>query len=251
MGLSGSKAILGKIARRAAERISPPRSPIEDLSEEDQGIARRVQPYTMTSPQRVAALIAAVRYIEHRQLPGSIVECGVWKGGSCMAAALTLLAKNSSKRDLYLYDTFEGMSEPTEHDKVISTGASAKHLLDTNTKDKSIWAAAGIEEVRRNVTSTGYPADKFHFVQGKVEDTIPQTLPDRIAILRLDTDWYESTAHELHHLFPLLEPGGVLIIDDYGHWDGARKAVDEYFASSDRAILLNRIDYTGRIAIKT
>ena len=77
---------------------------------------------------------------------------------------------------------------------------------------------------------------------------IPKYLPGEIALLRLDTDWYKSTQHELIHLYPLLVGSGVLIIDDYGHWQGAKKAVDEYF--SDKKILLNRIDYTGRISIK-
>ena len=87
-------------------------------------------------------------------------------------------------------------------------------------------------------------------MKGKVEDSIPQTLPGKIALLRLDTDWYESTAHELKHLYPLLVPGGVIIIDDYGHWEGARKAVDEYIEANKLPLLLNRIDYTGRIGIK-
>jgi O-methyltransferase len=85
---------------------------------------------------------------------------------------------------------------------------------------------------------------------GKVEDTFPKDTPDKIAILRLDTDWYESTRHELIHLYPKLSIGGVLIIDDYGHWEGARKAVDEYINDNTLRILLNRIDYTGRIAVK-
>jgi hypothetical protein len=85
---------------------------------------------------------------------------------------------------------------------------------------------------------------------GKVEDTIPADIPEKIALLRLDTDWYESTKHELIHLFPRLQKGGVLIIDDYGFWKGARKAVDEYFAENNIQILLNRIDDTGRMAIK-
>jgi len=75
-------------------------------------------------------------------------------------------------------------------------------------------------------------------------------MPGKIALLRLDTDWYESTAHELKHLYPLLVPGGVIIIDDYGHWEGARKAVDEYITAEKLPLLLNRIDYTGRIGIK-
>jgi hypothetical protein len=100
------------------------------------------------------------------------------------------------------------------------------------------------------VLSTGYPADRLHLVQGKVEDTLPGAAPARIALLRLDTDWYESTRHELVHLYPRLVPNGVLIIDDYGDWVGAKEAVDEYFAAQPFQPFLSRMDHTGRLAIK-
>src|SRR5262249_52452971 len=107
-----------------------------------------------------------------------------------------------------------------------------------------------LEAVRRVMLGTGYDERKLVFVKGKVEDTVPGQAPAQIALLRLDTDWYESTRHELAHLFPRPAPGGVLIIDDYGHWQGARKAADEYFEAQRIAILLNRIDFSARIAVK-
>jgi O-methyltransferase len=168
-----------------------------------------------------------------------------------MMIALTLLHLRSTNRRLFLYDTFEGMSEPTEHDKTFR-GEDADKLLEKNidNKETSVWCLADINDVQQNMGVTKYPAANIHYVKGKVEDTIPATLPsDGIALLRLDTDWYESTAHELKHLYPLLIVSGVLIIDDYGHWDGCKKAVDEYF--ENRPLLLNRIDYTGRIAVKS
>ena len=100
------------------------------------------------------------------------------------------------------------------------------------------------------MNSTGYDQGLVHLVKGRVEETIPEHAPDSIAFLRLDTDWYESTKHELEHLFPRLSRHGVLIVDDYGHWKGARKAVDEYFAENKIKILLSRVDYTGRVAVK-
>src|SRR5207344_857055 len=112
-----------------------------------------------------------------------------------------------------------------------------------------LWCRAGFDEVVRNLASTGYPSDRLHFIRGRVEDTIPAGAPEKIALLRLDTDWYESTRHELTHLFPRLSTHGVLIIDDYGHWQGARRAVDEYFSATP--ILLNAIDFTARIAVKS
>ncbi len=212
---------------------------------------RKVRPYTMTSPERIIALCEAVNYIREKRVAGSVVECGVWKGGSMMAVAETLLHAGDTSRDLYLFDTFEGMAPPSESDVDIS-GQSAENLLRKSDKAQadSVWCRAGLEEVKRAVGNTGYPVDKVHYIKGMVEDTIPGAAPERIALLRLDTDWYESTRHEMEHLFPRLVKGGVLIIDDYGHWQGARKAVDEYLARNDVKILLNRIDYTGRIAVK-
>ena len=107
-----------------------------------------------------------------------------------------------------------------------------------------------LDAVREVVLSSGYEQRLLHFVQGPVEETLPKTAPDRLALLRLDTDWYESTRHELVHLYPRLVDGGVLIVDDYGHWEGCRRAVDEYFAAEADPILLSRVDYTARIAIK-
>jgi hypothetical protein len=168
-----------------------------------------------------------------------------------MAAIDTLIKAGDTKRDIYLYDTFEGMSEPTEHDKVF-TGTGADELMSSSEREDptSVWCYSALDEVQTNVGSLNYPKQLVHFVKGKVEDSIPQTLPGKIALLRLDTDWYESTKHELEHLYPLLVPGGVIIIDDYGHWEGARKAVDEYIQNQKLPLLLNRIDYTGRIGIK-
>jgi O-methyltransferase len=212
---------------------------------------RYVRPFTQTSPQRIASLCDAIRYITAAQIPGDIVECGVWRGGSMMAVGRTLIETGDTARDLFLYDTFEGMPQPSERD-ITYSGTSASTLMHQGRKDDpfSIWCYAPLETVKGLLYGVGYPREKIHFVQGKVEDTIPQVVPERIALLRLDTDWYESTHHELIHLFPRLSRGGVLIVDDYGHWQGARQAVDDYLAEFGAKLLLNRIDYTGRIAIK-
>ena len=141
------------------------------------------------------------------------------------------------------------MSEPTDEDRALS-GESAQEQLERTSRDHALWAVAGLDDVQANLWSTGYPRDKIHFGKGKVEDTIPGTTPERIALLRLDTDWYESTKHELHHLYPRLSQHGVLLIDDYGNWQGARQAVDEYFADSAEPVFLHRVDYTARLLIK-
>ncbi|HEY4208183.1 MAG TPA: TylF/MycF/NovP-related O-methyltransferase [Puia sp.] len=214
-------------------------------------IYEKVKNHTMTSPERIYSLLEAVRYVETNNIPGSIVECGVWKGGSMMAVAQMLRKMGMESRDLYLYDTFEGMSEPEDMDQTYS-GQQASELLnkDADKEKNLIWAYSTLDTVKEGMQSTGYPGEKIHYIKGKVEDTIPATIPSRIALLRLDTDWYESTRHELVHLFPLLSRTGVLILDDYGHWAGAKRAVDEYFAEHRQPLLLNRIDETGRIAVK-
>ena len=224
-----------------------------DFDESTTRILHAVSAYTMTNPESVEALVNAVRYLVANGVAGDIVECGVWRGGSSMAAALALKELGEEHRHLYLYDTFEGMSSPTEEDVSALDGVAAagKFAATRLSDDSSDWCRAPLDDVRANLHSTGYPQDRVHFVKGKVEATIPATIPSgAIALLRLDTDWYESTRHELQHLYPRLARGGVLIIDDYGHWAGARKAVDEYFAAHPPALLLNRVDYTARIAVK-
>lgn len=232
---------------RYNESVYPP-----DFSNTNIKIYESVKPYTMTSPERVNALINAVCYVVNNEIDGDIVECGVWKGGSSMAMALTLKNLGYKNIDLYLYDTFSGMTAPTDADiSFKGVKAHEKFSRTETSEDASNWCLSPLDEVKKNLFSTGYPKEKIHFIKGMVETTIPETIPKKIALLRLDTDWYESTKHEMNHLFPLLEPNGVLIIDDYGHWEGARKAIDEYLLENNIRILLNRIDYTGRIAVKT
>ena len=166
-----------------------------------------------------------------------------------MIIAMVLKKLGMDDRKIYMYDTYEGMSEPTAADKDIH-GHTAGDLLKTAGKQDNIVCYSTLDEVKENMRKTGYPLDHIRFVKGKVEETIPSVMPVTISLLRLDTDWYESTLHELQHLYPRLTRRGVLIIDDYGHWQGARKAVDEYIESNGLDLLLNRIDYTGRIALK-
>jgi O-methyltransferase len=211
------------------------------------------KPYTMTSVERLFALYSAVKYVLDNNIGGDFVECGVWKGGSAMMMAGLLKKRGITARKLILYDTYEGMPAPTDEDKD-SSGEQAIRLMEQQQKEDaaSVWCYSPFEEVRENLQKTGWPEENIIMIKGKVEDTIPAHLPtNKIALLRLDTDWYESTRHELKHLYPLLVEKGVLLIDDYGHWQGCRKAVDEYIGQHKLPILLNRIDETGRLAIKT
>jgi len=239
------------VIKRFMRKIRGPSLP-PDFDEPTQRVVAAVSEYTMTTPERIEALVNATRYVVASGIHGDVVECGVWRGGSSMAVALTLKELGDTSRRLYLYDTFEGMNAPTEHDVAFDGASAAGTFAEQRLSDDSAeWCRSPIEEVENNLLRTGYPRDKLSFIKGKVEDTIPGRMPDGpIAILRLDTDWYESTRHELEHLYPKLVRGGVLVIDDYGHWAGARKAVDEYIAQQKLCLLLNRVDYTGRIAVK-
>ena len=245
------KKLLGKLGYKLS-KINNNRYPIDytdDFIEEYQSI----EPYTATSIERVYALKTAVQYIVNNNIGGSYVECGVWKGGSCMMIANTLMQLNALSEEIWLYDTFSGMTNPTNEDIEIETNLKGMELLDNINKstDKlNMWAYAPKDIVIKNMESTGFPTDKIKYIQGKVEETLIQHRPSKIALLRLDTDWYQSTKKELEDLYPLLVNGGVLIIDDYGHFEGAKKAVDEYFKQINQYPLMHRIDYSGRLIIK-
>jgi O-methyltransferase len=236
----------------AAEAAPPKPAEIKfpvDYDEAARDVIRAVRPWTMTSPEKLNALVYAVRYVVRHQIPGDVVECGVWRGGSMLAIAKTLIENGDTGRELHLYDTFEGMSEPTEHDKR-HDGKPAADMLAASDKSSGVWAYASFEDVRATMAESAYPAERIHYYKGKVEDTIPGDIPEQISILRLDTDWYESTRHELEHLWPRLVPGGVLLLDDYGWWDGAKRAVDEWLEEVNPRLLLLRMD-EGRIAVKS
>ncbi len=249
------------IRRRFGGGSAPEEPPEEDkllrqASASDRQIVERAARYTMTSEAQLLALIDAVRYCVVRELPGALVECGVWLGGSVLAMILTLEELAAADREIYLYDTFAGMTAPTAHDvspfeqPALQTWREAERAGELPWRGLFEPEAFNLERVQAMLLATGYPENLLRFVQGPVQETLPAAMPDRLALLRLDTDWYESTRHELEHLFPRLAPGGVLIVDDYGHWEGARRAVDEYLATHHRPLLLSRIDYTARMAIK-
>jgi hypothetical protein len=244
---SGVQRVINALGYKVERLDAPPPPHRLELDPAYADIIARVKPFTMTSNERISSLVDAVRHVSQTGLPGAIVECGVWRGGSMMAAALALL-EAGDPRELYLFDTFAGMTEPTERDFDLRGGAAEGLYRETLADDHSEWCYASIEDVTANLLSTGYPSEKCHFVKGDVLETIPAGAPDPIAILRLDTDWYESTHHELTHLFPRLQPGGILIVDDYGHWNGCRQAVDEYFG--DAPPFMFQIDYTGRATVK-
>ena len=233
---------LAEQARSSADRVG-----FIDVEEATKRIISETAPYTKTGPVRVVALCNAIDYISRQSIPGAVVECGLWRGGSLMAAALRLVEVGDADRPLYGFDTFAGMTPPTEED-----GARQMHRwrkgLPQDQRAENLAPGTSKESIARLLSSTGYEEEHIHLVEGAVENTIPENAPKEIALLRLDTDFYQSTLHELVHLYPRLSPGGVLIVDDYGNLEGARKATDEYFA--EERIFMHRIDHGARIAVK-
>lgn len=212
-----------------------------------------VQHATQTSVAMSYALRLATKYIVEAKIPGDVVECGVWRGGSAAIAAATLREAGDLTRTIWLYDTFNWTWDtPLDVDELQLPSGDVKlaDLLESVTgsvQDEDSDQASVVATVCGN----GYPSERVRCVEGLVQNTIPDDSPSSIALLRLDTDLYDSTRHELEHLYPRLSIGGVLIVDDYGKYSGATKAVDEYFAKLDAPVLLNRIDTQGRMCVKT
>ena len=224
----------------------------KDIEPDFLALYERCKPFTMTSLERLYSLHKCAEYIAAAGIAGDLAECGVWRGGSCMLMALGLIRADDTGRHIYMYDTFEGHPRP-DPDKDVDLWGN-RGLDEWRRQEEAgtlgEWGVASLAEVRGNLLSTGYPAERLIFVQGMVETTVPGNTPANLALLRLDTDWYESTRVALQHLYPKLAEGGVLIIDDYGHYRGQRQAVDEYFAEIGEKPLLHRIDYSCRVMVK-
>ena len=202
-------------------------------------IVEDVHDYTQLSIEALWGLVEAVRYVVRAGIPGDLVECGVYYGGSTRAVIRTLQSLGESGRRVFMYDSFAMFTGPQAEDDVTFDGRA---ISGRRERFRDVAVA--------NVQELGYPDGLLHVVEGNVEESLPRHTHRAIALLRLDTDTYHSTRAELDYLFPAVSPGGVLIVDDYGHARGARRAVDEYFATVGGPILLNRTSFTCRMGIK-
>lgn len=206
-------------------------------------VCDRVRPFTLIGDVRIAANVGAIKRIVGEGIVGDVVEVGVWKGGSVLSMLLSLLHFGDVGRRVHLYDTFDGMTPSTDVD-VDRDGKSAVDLIAGD----SFWSCVSpLDEVRGNVLGVGYPGELVCFHVGDICKT--DFVPDAIALLRLDTDWYESTRCELELFYDRVVSGGIVMVDDYGHWRGCRKAVDEFLVGHPD-IVLREIDYTGRYFLK-
>lgn len=215
---------------------------MKNLTEEiKSSIYETCAPFTMLSRERIYANIDSVIHIINNNISGDIVEIGVWKGGSMLSMILALEALEEN-RNIKLYDTFSGMTDSTSKDYQINDGVSADVLKN----DSLIKAECCIEDVKNIIFNNIKYNHNIEFIKGDICKT--KTFPETISILRLDTDWYESTKYELEKFYPLVSNNGIIIVDDYGHWAGSKEAVDEFI--KDKNIQLNKIDYTGVYFIK-
>jgi O-methyltransferase len=237
-----------------ARAVTPMKTSYRDLTEGEQQIYRQSNLNLNGGPEAVTSLVRSVQYVIRNNVPGVFVECGVYMGGNIEVMIRALQTFGAYDRDIWLYDTFAGMPKPGTED---TNGPDGVPLTNwsrfSNVADGdrgSDWMRAGTDIVQQRLAPLGYPQDHLYFVEGLVEETIPQHLPEQIAILRLDTDFYSSTKHELKHMYPRLVSGGILIIDDYGAFDGCRRAVDEYAAEHGMRWFLNRIDAHVRLVVK-
>ncbi len=205
--------------------------------------------HTQLSYERLMTLYEQVAYLERRRLPGALVECGVWRGGAAAMMAQANLAKGQERRPLHLFDSFEGMPEPRPE----KDGPEATRLMEQGARQRTaVNAAAPEDALELIVNRIGYPETFVQVHKGWFQDTLPKDRDELgpIALLRIDGDWYESTRIVLEMLFDLVTPGGVIVIDDYGHFEGCRRATDEFLAVHAPDVYLHHIDYTGRYLMK-
>lgn len=224
--------------------------PIE-IEPKNKRLIELVKPNSMSPNIRLHELINSIEYIINKNIKGDFVECGVWRGANLVVMQKLLERNKTENIQVYGYDTFEGMSEPTEFDSDYMGNKAEDAMKKTPKKEgRGIWAYSTIETVINNIENFVNSPNNVKLIKGKVEETLTKkkNLPNSISLLRLDTDFYESTKIELEVLFPLLTKGGILIIDDYGHFTGARKAVDQYF--KNQKIWLKYVDYTCRLYVK-
>lgn len=206
-----------------------------------------VKPYSMTSIERIEFLFKSLEHIRKNKIEGDYVECGVWKGGNIIGMIKYLEYHNNLTNNIWAYDTFSGMTDPENVDIDLNNNNSVD-ILD----NELVKAYCSLTQVKDNIDNfiEKYPEKNIKYVVGDVSETllIEENLPKSISLLRLDTDWYKSTKIELEILYDRLSDNGILIIDDYGHWKGCKKAVDEFFKGKE--FKFEKIDYTGIFLIK-
>jgi O-methyltransferase len=227
------------LARTPWEIRRRPRAPIpEPTFEQDaaaMAAAERVRARTMVAPAALVTLYRLVAHCEREGIEGALVQCGVWKGGSAAVMAMGSLEAGGGGRDLHLFDSFAGIPEPDarlDGDKAVREvggAGNAQGRLRVANDYRERGGPGSPEEVRAWIESLGWAQERLHLHPGWFQETVPAVAPsiERIAVLHLDGDWYDSTRVCLEALRHRVVPGGFVVIDDYGCYEGCRRAVDE------------------------
>jgi O-methyltransferase len=218
---------------------------------------------TMLPYEPLVTLFEQVVYCDKNNIEGDFVECGVWKGGATGMMALATLKYGTSRRHLHLFDAFQEICQPDEEHDDKEIVDEVKKLVRTKQFDEDLKPLTGVydqfggpgtlsENKKLLEQVIGYPAGHLHYHVGWFQDTVPADAPgiSKIAILRLDGDWYQSTKVCLDHLYDKVVTNGIVIIDDYGYNTGCKKAVDEFLAAKKAFPILNYINNTCRYFIK-
>ena len=246
------KNIINKLIVSTGYSLINNNQKIVELNNNDKKLINLAQTYSMTPQIRIFNLLQSLRYLKNKKIDGDYVECGVWKGGNIILFKKFIEDEDeNSKKKIYAFDTYEGMTEPDKNDYDISSNIPADILLKGDkAKRTNIWGICNLENVKKNIQSCVNSTENIKFIKGPVETTLNDTsnLPDKISLLRLDTDWYNSTKKELDVLYDKVMPGGIIIIDDYGHWGGSKKAVDDFFLN--KYVWMHYVDYACRLIIK-
>ncbi|HEV2446010.1 MAG TPA: TylF/MycF/NovP-related O-methyltransferase, partial [Candidatus Sulfopaludibacter sp.] len=229
---------------------------VNGFDEEDliKAAARTVAAHTMASLERLATLWQQVRYLDRYGIGGALVECGVWRGGCAgMMALAHLHAGGPATREIHLFDSFQGLPQPDRRFDGMEAVAMAAGRADGVAAPIGACVASAEDSRQLLVDLIGYPSHLVKTHAGWFEDTLPLAAPavGPVALLRLDGDWYRSTKICLEHLYDQVSAHGVVVIDDYGHFRGCRKAVDEFVEKLGIPILMNHIDYTGRFWVRS
>ena len=246
------KNIINKLIISTGYSLINHNQKIVELNDNDKKLINLAQKYSMTPQIRIFNLLQSLRHLKNKKIDGDYVECGVWKGGNIILFKKFIENEDeNSKKNIFAFDTYEGMTEPDKNDYDISSNIPANILLKGDkVKQTNLWGICNLENVKKNIQSCFKGTENIKFIKGPVETTLDDTknLPDKISLLRLDTDWYNSTKKELDVLYDKVTPGGIIIIDDYGHWGGSKKAVDDFFLN--KYVWMHYVDYACRLIIK-
>lgn len=229
--------------------VPPPEEFPADFEQQYIDIIKTVKPYTMTGNERLYQLIYCVKYLVENNISGDFVECGVWRGGSILTMIEALKLLNVNDRKIQLFDTFSS-DDIFATKSAITEDEPFQGSLEEIKESAGIDFSVNLDDVKRVMKETNYPTENVIFNVGRVEDMIPKARIDSIALLRLDTDWYDSTKFQLEELYDKVVPNGVVIFDDYGFWKGHKKAADEFLAKNNIKPLLMRNDWSCRLFIK-